>query len=337
MSVTTGSQCILCNLPIRFDTYEGCSHNCRYCFVQRKTNISKIKAGSTVKALEHFINGERTVDTNWCDWNIPVHWGGMSDPFQPLEKNLRISYECLKLFAKTQYPFVVSTKGALVADDEYLKLLEQCNCVVQISMVCSKYDKLETGAPTYEERLAMVRKISPRVQRVVLRCQPYMLEVFEDVKKNIARAAEAGAYGIVFEGMKFVKKKPGLVKCAGDFVYPLPILKEHFSVLREECHKYGLKFYSGENRLRGMGDDMCCCGIDGLKGFKGNEYNICMMLNGKDVKPTEHMKTVGTAGCYRAIYQDSSKSRALNKMSFAGQMQKMLKEKPEYFKEVFGK
>ena len=28
---------------------------------------------------------------------------------------------------------------------------------------------------------------------------------------------------------------------------------------------------------------------------------------------------------------------ALNKMSFAGQMQKMLKEKPEYFKEVFGK
>ena len=76
MSVTTGSQCILCNLPIRFDTYEGCSHNCRYCFVQRKTNISKIKAGSTVKALEHFINGERTVDTNWCNWDIPVHWGG---------------------------------------------------------------------------------------------------------------------------------------------------------------------------------------------------------------------------------------------------------------------
>ena len=31
-----------------------------------------------------------------------------------------------------------------------------------------------------------------------------------------------------------------------------------------------MKFYSGENRLRAMGDSMTCCGIDGLEGFKGN-------------------------------------------------------------------
>ena len=61
----------------------------------------------------------------------------MSDPFQPCEKTMRISYRALQVFAETGYPFVVSTKGKLVADDEYLELIKKCNCAVQISMVCS--------------------------------------------------------------------------------------------------------------------------------------------------------------------------------------------------------
>lgn len=36
MGCKCGSQIILCNLPVRFDTYRGCSHGCRYCFAQKK-------------------------------------------------------------------------------------------------------------------------------------------------------------------------------------------------------------------------------------------------------------------------------------------------------------
>lgn len=82
----------------------------------------------------------------------------MSDPFQPCEKVHRISYEALKIFAETKYPFIVSTKGKLICEDDYLSLLKQCNAVVQVSMVCSKYDVLEKGAPKYSERLEMLRK-----------------------------------------------------------------------------------------------------------------------------------------------------------------------------------
>ena len=32
MGCKCGSQIILCNLPVRFDTYRGCSHGCRYCY-----------------------------------------------------------------------------------------------------------------------------------------------------------------------------------------------------------------------------------------------------------------------------------------------------------------
>lgn len=260
----------------------------------------------------------------------------MSDPFQPIEKGIRASYECLKLFAETGYPFVVSTKGKLIADPEYLKLLEKCNCVVQISMVCSKYDKLEPGTPSYEERLKILKTITPRVRRVIIRVQPYMPEVFNDVMANIPRLATAGAYGIVVEGMKFYKGKKGMVKIGGDNCYPLNVLRMHFESIRAECHRNGMKFYAGENRLRAMGDDMCCCGIDGLKGFKGNDYNLCMLMNGKNPKPTELMKQIGTGGCFQSLNQVAGSNKSINNMSFYGLMQAELAGKTDYYKKVFG-
>ena len=50
-----GSQIILCNVPIRFDTYKGCSHACKYCFVYRKYDISNIKKDETKESLIIFV------------------------------------------------------------------------------------------------------------------------------------------------------------------------------------------------------------------------------------------------------------------------------------------
>ena len=337
MGCKCGSQIILCNLPIRFDTYEGCSHGCRYCFVQKKHDISQIDKGESAKGLRDFIDGKRTIETNWADWNIPIHWGGMSDPFQPIEKQERISYECLKVLAETKYPFVVSTKGRLVADPEYLDLLAKCNCVVQISMVCNKYDKIEPGVPSYEERLQIAKAVAQRVQRVIVRIQPYMPEVFKDVMQNIPRLKDAGVYGIVIEGMKFMKAKQGMVKVGGDCCYPKEVLERDFKQIRQEAHRNDLRFFCGENRLRSMGDDMCCCGIENLPGFKGNDYNLCMILNGKNPTPTENMKTVGTGGTFKALNQNAGSCKKLRQQSFYGLMQEELNTKMDYYKRLFGK
>lgn len=71
-----GSQVILCDVPIRIDTYQGCSHHCKYCFVYRKYDITNIRPAEGAQAVENFIKGKRNKETNWCDWNIPLHWGG---------------------------------------------------------------------------------------------------------------------------------------------------------------------------------------------------------------------------------------------------------------------
>jgi DNA repair photolyase len=119
-----GSQIILCDLPIRFDTYSGCSHACDYCFANAKKSIKDISVFETVESLSKFIEGKRNIETIWCDWEIPLHIGGMSDPFQPCESHFKVTYNCLLLLKETQYPFVISSKGRLFWDDVYLEILK---------------------------------------------------------------------------------------------------------------------------------------------------------------------------------------------------------------------
>lgn len=328
-----GSQCWLCDLPIRFDTYKGCTHDCKYCFVRRKTGL-EVELGETIKALIPFIQGKRTKETAWCDWDIPIHWGGMSDPFQPCEKKYKRSLDALEVFAQTGYPVIISTKGRLCIEEPYISLLSKANVVMQVSALCSKYDELEKGAPPFNERLQMINILSKNVKRVIVRAQPYIHDIYNDMLDNIPKFAEAGAYGIIFEGMKFAKKKPGLVKSGADFVQKKALLKRDFDKLKEQCHKFGLKFYCGENRLRAMGDSLTCCGIDGLDGFVPNTFNLSHLINGDISRAKESMKQKGTADAFTAIYQTTSMSRYIREHSFEDMVRFIYENRKDYVNSV---
>jgi hypothetical protein len=214
-----------------------------------------------------------------------------------------VSLDCLKLFAETQYPFVVSTKSSLVASPKYFDLIKQCNCVVQFSVVCERYDKYEKGASTFSERIEAAKKISKH-KRVIARVQPYLPSIFYDVMKSIERFANAGIYGATFESMKKKSKAEGMVRVGGDMVYPVNILKEHFSAFKDRLHSLGMKFYSAENRLRAMGDDLCCCGVDGM-GFRTNTFNANHYLyDKKNFVPTDRMAKA-PAYCFKSKRQDT--------------------------------
>lgn len=304
-----------CELPIRFDNYKGCSHNCAYCFVRRYNDIDKIADMNCVKELRNFINGSRNVNTNWCDWEIPLHWGGVSDPFQKLERAKRISYKCLEVFAETKYPFVVSTKGTVIADPEYLDLLRQCNAVVQVSMISPKYDRLERGAPPYSERLKMLPQLAMNTKRLIVRYQPYMREVLHDAIEGLKALKDSGVHGIILEGLVAGKPRPGMFPIgAGRYIYDYALVEPEYRMIKDECHKLGLVFNCGDDAFRDLGDSSCCCGVDGLKGFKPNRFNALNIANGIKASPTEKMKEVGTARCFRI--RNAENEKRLKKSSF---------------------
>lgn len=312
-----GSQIILCDLPIRYDTYKGCSHACEYCFVKRKSDIAHIEPGESEKSLLDFINGQRMFLTRWCDWNIPLHWGGMSDPFQPVERTQQRSLRALQVFAKTKYPFVVSTKSALLTEEPYISLLKECRCVVQFSASCPEMDDAERGAATFRQRVEAARKISQIGKRVIIRVQPYLPSLFSSVCKSLDLFHDAGVYGVVFESMKYTSQKKGTIKIGNDFVYPSDLLKKHFEVFKKKLHQMGMRFYSGENRLRSMGDNLCCCGIEDLDGFRPNTANLNHFLYDKaGYVFTDRMKEKDTADVFRVIHQTTIEIRALKGRSY---------------------
>lgn len=255
---------LICDMALRFDNYVGCSHSCNYCFVKLKTDISKISLGESSITLKNWINKKREGKSNdvYPD-EMPIHWGGVSDPFQPIEKLKKSSLECLKVFKDTQYPFVVSTKGDLIIKPEYLELIKDCNCTIQISAVCDKYDEIEKGAPSYQRRLE-VAKILSQHKRVLFRVQPLIPSVVNDVIQNIPLIKNAGIYGIIVEFMKYKSKKEGTIKLRGDNCFPYNTIKPLFDILKTECHNSDIKIFAGENRLRQFGDGLNCCGVGDL-------------------------------------------------------------------------
>lgn len=269
-----------CPLPLRLDTYEGCGHGCAYCFANRVGFCKEPTPHNAVKAVTAFIQGKRVAPLRWIDWRLPIHWGGMSDPFQPVEVTCGVSFKLLRVFAETGYPVVISTKGALLASRRYLDVLKRAHAVVQISMVSPELDPLESGAPPYAERLRMLECLSAHVQRVLVRIQPFSPPLRDSVISRLSALRDAGCYGVIVEGWKSGAKAPGLYKRGGYYAYPDAVLRRLLLDVRDAAHNCGLRFYSGENRLRELGDDLCCCGIDGLEGFQPAYYNVLARLRG---------------------------------------------------------
>lgn len=318
-----GSQILNCDLPIRLDSYQGCSLACAYCIERhRYRRPIGVHPKETVRALESFIyfrsdGGHRTWDTNWCDWDIPLHWGGQSDPFQPCEKIHLRSLQFLKIFADSYYPVVLSTKSTMILEEPYLSLIKHCNLMLQVSLVSPRYAKWERLAPSFRDRLKLLWKIRPYVKRLIVRVQPYTLGVLGDVIRFIPIYAAAGVHGLTIEGMKWYKKSAAFPDLSepygGSMVYPLEDIDPHFMMIQDACHLHNLRFYCAENRMRTYGDHETCCGCDGLPGFRVNRANF----NYHPIVYTDRMLERGSGMVFRTrARHDTKASRKFKRMSY---------------------
>jgi hypothetical protein len=157
--------------------------------------------------------------------------------------------------------------------------------------------------------------------RLNVRVQPYMKECLPDVLAAIPKYKAAGVHGLTVEGMKFFGKTPGTVRWYGDHVYELELLRWHFSRIKLACRKHGLAFYCGENRLRSMSDALCCCGIEGLQGFRGNTYNFNhLKLAPQGACASDGQRVQNTSRAFGSLGQTSGARRFLASKSFAETM-----------------
>lgn len=321
--ISCGLQCINCDYPVHMDTYVGCTHNCIYCYKTARSNhiarnFNDIKPLNSVKGVKDFINGKRNLETMCFDWDIPLHWGANSDPFQECEREYHTSLDVLKVFAETKYPFIVSTKNpCLLTEEPYLSTISECECVVQISMACSKYDSLEYGAPTYKERLKAAETLTKHVTRVVARVQPYFIDCKKEIIAELPRMAKAGIHGIIIQGFISSKKRKGMEKIGMKYRFPIGRLARDFKQIREECHKVGLSFTCTEYGLDWLSDDLKCCGTAGLDKYKPNNFHLARLCYTPEIAvPNETMMKKGTTRPFKSVRMTQAWALELKEKSY---------------------
>jgi len=129
--------------------------------------------------------------------------------------------------------------------------------------------------------------------------------------------ASAGVHGVIVEGLKRKRATPGTVKVGADWCLPVEVLRPHLERIRSRCHELGLRFYCAENRLRRLSDSRCCCGVDGLPGFRPNRANLNSLAFGRPLRYRAAMRLPGSGHCFKALAQCPVSSIALKQLSYA--------------------
>lgn len=176
-----------CRYPTRLDPYGcGCSHDCKYCYAKSLLDFRKLwnPMNPSVADIEKI---RRKIAKLPKDMSA-IRIGGMTDGFQPIEKKYRVTYETIKALNERHIPYLIVTKGAIVADDEYIELFDKDLAHIQITVTTTD-DKLST---TYEkaskpsERIAAIEKLQENGFDVQLRLSPFIPQYIDfDILNNV--------------------------------------------------------------------------------------------------------------------------------------------------------
>jgi len=301
------NQLYYCGVPFRLDSYNGCQHGCVYCFVRAAelTSAARKNRGQTLLVADEYSVKRDLMtafDTNkqmaniaieWLRHRVPIHWGGMSDPFQPCERKYKITRQWMKFLSWYNYPVLISTKGTMMIEPEYMELIKEGKYAFQVSLINDDDEfvkQIEPGAPAPSERMKALEILANAGVWTAVRIQPMIpnSKVEQDLPRFIERLAKIGVKHILAEGYKVPVRNPIGMKAVWDicpeawkayqyndkvsegFEWLLPSWRkwQYVKVLLEVCHANGMTFGVADNDMRDLGDVVCCCGADVIPGFE---------------------------------------------------------------------
>lgn len=169
-----GGEIKRCYYPFKLDTYgKGCSNNCVYCYARSVLHFRKLwdaEAPSVADfqkievLISKSLEGKGKFAKQFKD-RIPLRLGGMTDCFSDAEKTHRVTLRLLQLLKKYDYPYLILTKNALVAEPEYLEAMNPELGYIQFS-ITTPFDDVakvfEKGASSTTERLKAMRTLTDK-------------------------------------------------------------------------------------------------------------------------------------------------------------------------------
>ena len=181
-----GNEGNLCHCPTRLDTYgTGCGHNCSYCYARSLLEFRGMWHPQDPAVAD--LNKIRRKLNNVSRETI-LRLGGMTDCFQPCEREQGVTYETIKMLNERGIGYLIVTKSALVADDKYIDVMDKDLAHIQITLTATD-DKFLSGveyASPVADRIAAIEKLQANGFDVSIRLSPYVPEwVDTDVINSI--------------------------------------------------------------------------------------------------------------------------------------------------------
>jgi DNA repair photolyase len=162
-----GSGECTCPPKLTFNPYTGCAHGCLYCYI-----TSYIPRAFEARTKEGLLKKVER-DLERLEIDRPISLSNSSDPYPPMERELRITRRILELFVEKQVSVQIVTKSDLVARDA--DLLTKVPSVVSFSLTTMDEEltkELEPGAPGPERRIEAMGRLKDRGIPVVARVDP---------------------------------------------------------------------------------------------------------------------------------------------------------------------
>ncbi len=171
--------------------YRGCSFGCIYCDSRSECyhndDFDNVKPKKdAIKILEQELISKRKKGV--------VGMGSMSDPYNPLEKDLYLTRSAIKLFIKYGFGMTIITKSDLILRDiDVLKELnENQSLIVNITITTADdalQKKIEPYSTPSSKRFLAIRKLNEAGIKAGILLDP-ILPFINDTEENISNLVE---------------------------------------------------------------------------------------------------------------------------------------------------
>lgn len=151
------------------NAYRGCEHGCIYCYARPSHAYLNLSPGLDFETrlfakpdAAKLLRAELAKPSYQCS---PIALGSNTDPYQPIEREWRITRQILEVLAECAHPLSIVTKSALIERD--LDLLTQLarDNLVQVFISVTTLDaelarKMEPRASSARRRLQAMQKLN---------------------------------------------------------------------------------------------------------------------------------------------------------------------------------
>lgn len=193
-------------LPFRWgaNTYRGCEHDCVYCNARYTHEYLGLPTGEFAHKIIVKDNAAEVLNKEFSrkKWRkMTVNLATVTDPYQPAEREFKITRQLLKVFLTHHNPLMLTTKSDLVLRD--LDILTEIaetgilNVLVTLSTLNEALrKKIEPRVPRVESRLHVIQELHEagiNVGVTAIPLLPYISDSREDIEELVKAVAGAGA------------------------------------------------------------------------------------------------------------------------------------------------